>query len=164
MDTKDIVSIALATISIIISIVALFKSIKASSSALSVQHASVELEIRNAIENAKNNIETLSITFAPLTVKKRKGTLTEEEEEVLNIHETTLHSMTQSMLNQYDDACAKYLDNKIDKVRFRKTYSTEIKNLVENQHLSEYFNPTTSKYKPILMIYKEWYDLEASGN
>lgn len=171
MEMKDIISIGFTFISIAISIAALLRSMKASSAALEVQkasvdvqRASVELEIRNSIENSKNNIESLSITFAPLTIKKRNNTLTEEEAEVFKIHEKTLHSMTQSMLNHYDDACAKYLDNKIDKVRFRKTYSTEIKNLVESQHLSEYFNPTTSRYKPILMIYSEWNDLEKNGN
>lgn len=174
MDAKDWVMAVLSLAGIIISLFSLKNSSKASSiaanaassaanassSALSVQHASVELEIRNAIEGAKYNIQTLSSSFAPLKVGHEKGTLSENEEAVYQIHLKTLDSMIESMLNQYDDACAKYLDGKIDKARFRKTYHKEIANIVENAEFKEYFDPTTSRYKPILMVYKEWFDYE----
>ncbi|OVZ88320.1 hypothetical protein CBW54_09730 [Yersinia kristensenii] len=157
MEFKDVVSTVIATISVIISLFALSKSSKASSAALNIQHASVELEIRNAIENSKNQIQDLSITFAPLKVKVNR---TQEEEALFEFHEKALKSGIESLLNQYDDACAKYIDGKIDKHRFKKTYNKEIRNIVENKEFEEYFNPTTSNYKPILIVYKEWFDLE----
>lgn len=158
IELKDGISIAIASISVIISLVALRKSSSASSAALNIQHASVELEIRNAIENSKNQIQNLSITFAPLKVK---STRTHDEEALFDFHKKALDSGIESMLNQYDDACAKYIDGKIDKNRFKKTYNKEIRNIVENKEFEAYFNPTTSNYKPILIVYKEWFDLEA---
>ena len=157
MEFKDVVSIVIAAFGVIISLFALKKSSKASAAALNIQHASVELEIRNAIENSKSQIQTLSITFAPLKVKTNR---TEEEEKLFEFHEKAFKSGIESMLNQYDDACAKYIDGKIDKHRFKKTYNKEIRNIVENKEFEEYFNPTTSNYKPILIVYKEWFDLE----
>lgn len=157
MELKDFISIIIASFSVIISIVALNKSSKASSAALSIQHASVELEIRNAIENSKNQIQNLSITFAPLKVKSNR---TPDEDALFDFHQKALNSGIESLLNQYDDACAKYIDGKIDKHRFKKTYNKEIRNIVENKEFEEYFNPTTSNYKPILIVYKEWFDLE----
>ena len=127
---------------------------------MNIQHASVELEIRNSIENSKNQIQNLSLTYAPLRAKKEKGTLSDDEEIIFELHSKALDSMIESMLNQYDDACAKYIDNKIDKSRFKKTYYKEISNIVENKDFKNYFDPTTSNYKPILLIYKEWFDLE----
>ena len=157
MELKDVISIAIAAISVIISLFALSKSSKASSAALNIQHASVELEIRNAIENSKNQIQNLSITFAPLKVKTNR---TQDEDALFEFHQKALKSGIESLLNQYDDACAKYIDGKIDKHRFKKTYNKEIRNIVENKEFEEYFNPTTSNYKPILIVYKEWFYLE----
>ena len=54
----------------------------------------------------------------------------------------------------------KYLDEKIDKVRFKKSYHTEIRQLVESEKLQSYFNPVTSKFKGILKVYDEWNNLE----
>lgn len=89
-----------------------------------------------------------------------KKVRTEDEEALYDFHKKALDSGIESMLNQYDDACAKYIDGKIDKNRFKKTYNKEIRNIVENKEFTDYFNPTTSNYKPILIVYKEWFDLE----
>ena len=40
-----------------------------------------------------------------------------------DFHQKALNSGIESLLNQYDDACAKYIDGKIDKHRFKKTYN-----------------------------------------
>ncbi|PHM60510.1 hypothetical protein Xsto_03941 [Xenorhabdus stockiae] len=160
MNWKEILTIIISCFGVIISAIALYRSSKASSSALNIQYASVELAIRNAIENSKNQIQTLSLTYAPLKVKYDNNTLSDEDNLVFEIYKKSLNSMIESMLNQYDDACAKYIDNKVDKVRFKRTYHKEISNLVENKDFKEYFDPVTSNYKPILLVYREWFDLE----
>lgn len=38
----------------------------------------------------------------------------------------------------------------------KKNYKYEIRNLLESKDLKEYFDPLTSKYKPILVVYAEW--------
>ena len=63
-------------------------------------------------------------------------------------------------MNAYDEACAKYLDNKVDKERFKRNYCIEIRRLVEDKNNSEFFNPTTSPYRCILKVYNEWNNLE----
>ena len=63
-------------------------------------------------------------------------------------------------LNAYEEACAKYLDGKVDKKRFKKNYHVEIRNLVENDNNKDKFDGVTSKYKCILEVYEEWNNLE----
>jgi len=60
----------------------------------------------------------------------------------------------------YEDGCAKYLDEKIDKDRFKKTYQVEIRNLLEANDLKAYFDPHSSRYKAIIKVYSAWENLE----
>ena len=94
--------------------------------------------------------------MAPLKSKSNARTISDEEKETLKIYDKNLDSSIESMLNTYDDACAKYLDKKIDKIRFKKTFHVEIRNLIENTDLKKYFDPVNSRYKPILKVYNEW--------
>ena len=71
-----------------------------------------------------------------------------------------LNTANERNLNAYEEACAKYLDNKVDKERFRKNYHIEIRQLVEDTNNKDKFDATTSPYKAILKVYKEWNDLE----
>lgn len=71
------------------------------------------------------------------------------------------YSALEDLLNHYERACMLYIDGKIDKERFKKEYSTEIRNLVEKGEYKErYFPPHTSKYKAILKVYDSWENLE----
>lgn len=128
----------------------------------SIQNGIIELEIRQAIENASAKINDIAMIMAPLTAKNTRGTLSDEEKETLQIYNKSLDAATQSFLNTYDGACSKYLDGKIDKLRFKKDYHVEIRNLLENQDLKPYFDSITSKYKPILLVYNEWENHEHS--
>ena len=66
----------------------------------------------------------------------------------------------ESNLNAYEEACAKYLDGKIDIDRFSRMYNTPIRNLVENDEYQDYFKPIISSYKCILKVYEKWNNLE----
>lgn len=67
----------------------------------------------------------------------------------------------ESYLNAYEDACGKYLDKKIDEVRFKKSYISEIKNICEKELYNAFMQPeSTSKYTAIWKVYKEWNNLE----
>lgn len=162
MELKDIFTILISILSVIIAGIALWKSSKASSSALNIQHASVELEIRNSIASAQGEIRMFSVSFAPIRVKYDSGALDDDGHKVYELNIKILNSMIEGLLNKYDDACGKYLDEKIDKNRFKKTYHKEISNLVGNAEFKKYFDPVTSPYKAILIVYKEWNDLECA--
>ena len=77
--------------------------------------AQVEISIRNMIFDAKEKFYEVS--------NNSEGD-----------KNSILSSVFEDYLNAYDEACAKYIDNKIDKVRFKKMYFDEIKNLVENEN------------------------------
>ena len=61
--------------------------------------------------------------------------------------------------NAYDEAWAKYLDGKVDKVRFKKLYYTEIKNLVEDNNTKPHYNTIDSKFQATIKI-EEWNNFE----
>lgn len=128
---------------------------------LNLQHGMVELEISQSIEGAKSSINEISIVMVPYIAKEEENTLNPEEESVLKLYRKNFNAATQTLMNYYDSACSKYIDGKVDKVRFKKTYKNEIRKLLENKDLQEYFNPLTSSYKPILNVYDEWENLES---
>lgn len=127
---------------------------------LSLQQGMVELEISQSIENAKSKINEISMVMVPFVSKENLETITSEDSETLTLYRKNFNAATQTLINYYDSACSKYSDEKVDRVRFKKTYKNEIRKLVENENLKEYFNPLTSSYKPILNVYSEWEHLE----
>lgn len=126
-------SFVISIIAIIISLVSLYKSIKSAS-------GQIEIDIRNMITSARNRYEDLSINS--------------------NVTESVLDSALENLLNAYDEACAKYLDSKVDKKRFRNNYYTEIKNLVENKDTKPYYDTIDSKFQATIKVYEEWNNLE----
>ena len=63
-------------------------------------------------------------------------------------------------INAYEEACAKYLDKKVDRKRFQKMYRVEVPQLVEKPELKDYFDAITSRYKAILKVYEMWENAE----
>ncbi|MFA0671398.1 hypothetical protein AB4584_19465 [Vibrio splendidus] len=134
---------------------------KISKENLDLQHGMVELEMRQAIENAKSKVNDISIIMAPLVAREEsEQDLSVEDTKTLEIYRKNFNAAVQTLMNTYDDACSKYIDGKVDKVRFKKNYRYEIRNLLENKELKEYFDPLTSRYKPILNVYTEWENME----
>ncbi len=153
----------IASLSLVVSIGAVFfaksSSTKANTIAqenLNLQLGMVELEMRQAIENAKSKVNEINIIMAPLIAKKEAGNIDAEGELTLDSYSKSFSAAVQTLMNTYDDACSKYIDKKVDKSRFKKNYKYEIRNLLENKELKEYFDPLTSRYKPILNVYTEW--------
>lgn len=64
------------------------------------------------------------------------------------------------LLNAYEEACAKYLDNKVHRERFRKNYHRQIAKLVELDIYDDKLTKPSSQYKCILRVYNQWYNLE----
>lgn len=125
-----------------------------------IQHAVIEGELRQAVESAKSRVNEIALLVIPLNSKKATTALSKEEELMLDGYHKSLDAAIESMLNTYENACSNHLDGKIDKVRFKRSYHVEIRNLLEKDDLKKYFNPTTSRYKPLLKVYKEWNDHE----
>lgn len=117
-----------------------------------------EMTIREQLSKTTNRVSDVSREMAFLFSKEDKS---EEDKRKLEGLELVFNSAVEANLNVYEEACSKYLDGKIDKERFKKNFFPEIRQLVEKEDLKkEYFDGVTSKYKCILKVYKEWYDLE----
>jgi len=114
--------------------------------AIKVTKGQVEIELRNMITSSRERYEDILIKF-----KENK------EERLKEVYENILESSLENYLNSYDEACSKYIDNKVDKVRFKKNYSDEIKNNVEN--FEEKYTQT-SRYKATIKVYNEWNNVE----
>lgn len=106
----------------------------------------VEMQIRERITNAR-------IRYEDLTLQHNQNL---EDELVKNV----FFSATEEFLNAYDEACQKYLDYKVDRERFKKTYLNELQSIVENVNFKAKYEFTITKYRATVKVYKEWIDLE----
>ncbi|MCM1046782.1 MAG: hypothetical protein NC417_14860 [Candidatus Gastranaerophilales bacterium] len=59
--------------------------------------------------------------------------------------------------NAYEEACGKYIDGKIDKVRFEKLYKQEIYKLVNDDNQKNFYATNQSTYASTISVYKEWF-------
>ena len=165
--TISIVSAVFALGSLIVSIISMVKtnnhaktSINKSEVQNMISMANLELMVSERISNSKDKVGDITMIISPLIAKKNASGLTADEQGTLDAQSKVLDSAIENNINAYEDACTKYLDEKIDKVRFKKSYHTEIRQLVESEKLQSYFNPVTSKFKGILKVYDEWNNLE----
>lgn len=107
-----------------------------------------EIEVRNMINSSQMHFE--EIIYNKLGKK-----LTNDEEEE---YQLLIKSSKERVKNVYEEACMKYLDGKVDKVRFKKTYNREIRQLVEENQ--EDYKEVKNIYEATLKVYKEWNNKE----
>ena len=148
MTGYEITAIVIAAIGLIISII----SIMMSFSAHKISQGQIELEIHQLINQAQKDVLDISIVM----VEK----LPDNSKDAKIMIKKALNAAYERNLNAYEEACAKYLDNKVDKDRFKKNYHLDIRNLVQNEQFQDKINPLTSPYKAILKVYNEWNNLE----
>lgn len=128
-----------------------------------IQHAAIETNLRQSIESASARINDIAGLILPFESKKQLNTISEEDTLTLQGYHRSLDAAIESWLNTYENACSNYIDCKIDKLRFKRNYGVEIRNFLDRQDLKKYFDANTSRYKPILKVYKKWNDLENSS-
>lgn len=150
MTLYELISIIIAAGALVFSLIAFFSSKR-------IAVAQIELYMNERITNTKEKVSEQASIMAPLRAKK---SLSEEERRLLDSYEKIFLAAVENNLNAYEEACAKYLDKKVDCGRFKKTYKKEIRQLVEREELKTYFNATSSSYKAILKVYTEWENLE----
>lgn len=120
-------------IAIIISIVAFGFSLFSFFKSNSLTKGQVEMQIRDMISSAKWRYADLGIQ---LSKDNQNQTLIASTKAAL-----------EDVLNAYDEACAKYIDKKVDMERFKKLYVTEIRNLVEDNNTKSYYVMPQSNFK-----------------
>jgi hypothetical protein len=144
-------------ISLTLSAIAIFVSITAYIRANILASGNIELYINERITNTKERVSDTTMQMAFLASKDQR---TAQEEKQFEIFQHNFRTAIENNLNAYEEACAKYLDNKVDRKRFEKHYRIEIRQLVENEAMKEYFDGVTSRYRAILKVYTSWENLE----
>ena len=100
-----------------------------------------EIAVRNMIASARAQFYNISCNLPADKEQARR----------------LLESAQEDWLNAYDEACAKYIDGKIDKERFKKLYFEEIKNCVERN--KDKFGIAT-RFQAMQNVYNEWNNRE----
>lgn len=133
-----IVAAAISLIAVVIAFISLFNSKKAS-------QVSMELLIQQLIGTSRKDTREFSykISSGDKDITKK-----------------LLDSYLEQELNTYDVACAAYIDKKIDRKRFKKTYSTEIQNLFEKGEATKKLLDRPGRYNAIKKVYENWFNLE----
>lgn len=133
-------------IAIIISIIAFGFSLFSFFKSNSLTKGQVEMQIREMISSAKWRYADLGIQFS-------------KDNQNLTLASSTTAAL-EDVLNAYDEACAKYIDNKVDRERFKKLYVTEIRNLVEDENTKRYYVMPQSRFQATVKVYRKWNNIE----
>ena len=141
MDRNQIISAILSILSLVVSILAYINSLNSKK----ISQGQIELQIHQHIAESENNL---------LNILMKKNEFTD------TYFNNILDVALQFNLNAYEEACAKYIDNKVDKKRFKKNYQAPITSIVKEPMYNKFFNPNTSNYRAILKVNQEWNNLE----
>jgi hypothetical protein len=166
MTENEVLTLALSGISIVVSLIALFKSSTASSRAneisaeqLKLNHAQVEIDLRNQISESKRQVRELVEQHADFLARPI-ASLTQEEIQRRDRIKVISNQAIEEQLSTLDSACQKYIDEKIDKERFKKSYQREIRQIVQDDTHAEFFR-TGHAYNALMRVYNSWENPEA---
>jgi hypothetical protein len=124
-----------------------------------------ETQVRSAISSQQQTVQGLGIQIAVALKGKKPADLDAKDKSLFDVLDKAYEHAVELQLNSYEDACGKYRDDKIDRVRFKQSYVSEIRNLCESKtdSIHRLLHPRdTSKYRAIWAVYDEWNNLEAN--
>ena len=133
---------------------------RSASRAESITMGEAETSLRSAISSTRQRVEDLSVQIGVALDGKRPDEFTAKDRRRLETLEKAFRSAVEDNLNAYEDACAKYVDRKIDTERFKKSYVSEIQRLCAEKTsvITDLMHPdTTSKFQAIWKVYREWH-------
>lgn len=142
IQTSDIITLILGIASLITACGTILLSFRYNK----LVQGQVEMQIRERITNARIRYEDLTIQY--------------NEELNNDLIISVFESAKEEFLNSYDEACQKYLDKKVDKERFKKSYFVEIQSIVKNDNFKEKYDSQSTDYKATVKVYNEWFNLE----
>lgn len=145
MDLSDFI----ALLALVLSIISLVISSRYSSKANKMAMGTEEIQVRELIRNARNRVEDLSMKLFNDETKKDNEAFKQ-----------SFNSALEGVCNAYDEACSKYIDEKIDKTRFKKMYFNEIKNWVESDIVKDKYVEPQTRFHATVTVYNEWNNLE----
>jgi len=173
MNCEIIISIVSTSISLLILFTTIYFSSKAKKSSnearISEKKANYivigqsETMLREAIARARERVEENCLQIADFLNGRNKEDIPDSQKSYYKILEKKWESAIENLINSYEDACGKYIDNKIDKERFKKIYFSEIKNICDPKVKSyaDFMHPkATTNFEAVWKVYDEWYKHE----
>jgi hypothetical protein len=118
-----------------------------------------ETALREQIAIARQRMEDVGFKLQEVLSGRSRKELTPEETKHLEFVEKSWNSAVEGYLNAYEDACGKFLDKKIDPVRFKRIYIEEVRNICnpKRESYARHMHPdATSKFEAIWKVHKEW--------
>lgn len=115
-----------------------------------ISQGEAETSIRELISACRREV----FIYAEKKITSRSAEL--DKESVNDVYDAMFNAAQEDLRNAYEEACARYLDGKVDKERFKRIYATEIRNPVESKEQKEYFDSVSSPYRSIIKVYNEW--------
>ena len=103
----------------------------------------IETQVRNSISDA-----TKEVLHYATEVEKNPSS---------KVIQQAYFSAEEMYRNAYEDACAKYLDRKIDVERFEKMYKHEINKHVKYPQQKEIYATNQTTYATKVAVYKKWF-------
>lgn len=156
----DLVMVILTAIAVIVSVIALCVSYHSAQKgnalastandltklANEMQKGQIEMQIREMISTARSRYQDKVIQL--------------KDDKDNQINSALLKSAHEDFLNSYDEACAKYLDSKVDTQRFKKLYHDEIRQLVTDSANADMYREPQTRFRATVKVYNEWNNLE----
>lgn len=164
MTTADTLSLIFGISGAILGLSSLIVSINSKRLAdrqTALEEGNSEWELFKAITDSRLNFETNSVKAVELDCTFSLNPHLDKSKlpQLQRICESLVKSSLENYFNAYEEACTKYLDNKIDKGRFEISYRKDIENLINNY--TTYFGADT-RYHAILRVHHKWTDPEKS--
>jgi hypothetical protein len=159
MDEKAWISLGSAIIAVSAMIATIIVSLKARAVSL----GQAETSLRASISVTRQAVRSIGLEIAKLMDGKAPNKLTAEDNRRLQPVKVCFEEAIEDHLNAYENACGQYLDNKVDKARFRKAYNGEVRGLCEDEtpEIKARMHPAdVSDFKAIWKVYREWHNLE----
>lgn len=156
VSVTDWISIGIAFIALILSALNYYK------------YKTLQKESNNLQKKYNEMVNTQTLTAQGALETQVRATISEAYKQVVdmavilqkepgNVELQRIYRSTEEVYrNAYEDACAKYIDGKIDKERFKKMYLGEILRLVEEEPHREAYATNQTTYDCTLKVYNEW--------
>lgn len=161
MTANEIITIVISLGSLVVAGIALSQSSRASSTAnaiaaenLKLMHAQVEIDLRNQINESRRNVEEFYRANDDFLARD-VASLTEDERKKRERLKTAAGSLIEGYVSALDAACQKYIDGKIDKIRFKKGYQREVRQAVQDDSHRDFFK-VGHGYNALIRVYEEW--------
>ncbi|EJD6473787.1 hypothetical protein V6478_001269 [Providencia rettgeri] len=115
-------------------------------------HASIESSIATSISDSKIQSQTTGLEY--FKIKESP----ESSEQLIEVYRLAFDSSKENYLNQYELACQKYVDGKVDKKRFKKSYSQALYELYINPEYKEIFDAKKLSYPSLRKLVTEFHN------